>query len=284
MKQDETMMDLTRKNQIRAQAFRGTVQGRRIARIEFITPETLESNDKDVLYSTWLPGMKFEEYAKEYPSEAKELARIIATRWMNLAIFQGLLFHPDLHFGNFKVNVVSKDFVQVGLLDFGMLGELSPQTRDILAKLTLAKYWRNEKLIADYLWALSDERENMISKADLLAAITRHPEKFKLSEQEWVEWGLSQGLTVHREVTAFSRGLVTIGQLLETAGAKEDLEKIKVIVARQNLRETTRLIIQSTHDRFKGVPRSVEPDRPTPQVVKRMPAQAAGTLSCQALF
>lgn len=225
----------TAKNQIAARAH--MVAKRVLPKgitIEFDVPHTLPSDDPSVIHSTWLKGEKFDSIVEKYPELAKEIAVSIAAHWFEIALMTGRFFHADVHQGNLKILVVTPQHVKVGFLDFGMAGNLSQESRNAILKLGVAAQTsKSESLIAEYIWNLSVADKNTISKKQLIDDVKR-----KLAESPgvsaWLQWSMSKGIKLKPEISEFSRGLTTVGQLLEASKAPVLLKQITIDVMKRH--------------------------------------------------
>lgn len=117
---------------------------------------------RQVLVLEFLDGLKLADaIAAGYPGDriARDAVQIIGQM-----IFIDGLFHADPHPGNIRI-LGSVDAPVVGLLDFGMVGRLSPDVRDKAMDLMLAAVRRDVDDLAAALLALGRPR----SKVDMHA-------------------------------------------------------------------------------------------------------------------
>jgi ABC1 atypical kinase-like domain len=195
--------------------------------LNFITAKTLKSQHPDVIYSTWLKGEKFEDFAHKNPQRAIEVSESLAKHWLDNALFNERFFHADLHQGNLKIRQEANGDVTVGILDFGMVGSIEKEERSILIRLSLAtKQNKKASLIAKYLYALSDKNENRISESALAQKALKHMAETpaeELTMEMWMAWGMSVGLKLPKKITAFGRGMGAIEMLLESTGSKRSV-------------------------------------------------------------
>ncbi|MGZ6442256.1 MAG: AarF/UbiB family protein [Pseudobdellovibrionaceae bacterium] len=230
-------VDILRTNQnqqIGKTKYQSSIQTSGGTRIDFVVPETLPFPDSQSLISTWITGEKFDDFQKQNPSLAETVAEEIARKWLETALFSGLFFHTDLHQGNFKIQKLSQNHVQVGLLDFGMIGTFSEEERVIIGKLAVAsKSVKNSFLIANYIWDLSDSSKNQISKEELILAVQKKLNEASPNVSDWLEWSLSKGIKLKKEISAFSRGLAAISQLLEAGKSQVTITTLIQEVAKK---------------------------------------------------
>lgn len=253
MAREELNVELTKRNQEEgALQYQKTLKSSSIAKIEFMVPKTYKSYQKDVIYSSWLDGEKFESFAANNKKQAVEVAEAISEHWVERTFFTGFFFHTDLHQGNFNVVMKSHDHIIVNLFDFGMIGRLTENERNTFIKLAVAEYLMSPELIADYIWALSRPEENKISKSELITLVTNHPQRSSMKARAWLEWSLSKGMSLSSNVTALNRGLTAINQILEASESKKRIDSIMTAVALKNNGSTFNLVKSAFKDRFFG--------------------------------
>ena len=231
----------TESQQTGERLYPSTVSLKNGVELKFVTPQTFESSNPDVIYSSWLKGEKFETFAMKDRALATEVAEATTFHWIETALFNERFFHADLHQGNIKILKTGATTISVGFLDFGMVGRLTLRERSTLIKLSLATARKsNAALIAKYLFELSDKRENKISLADLtkearVYLTVKHDSE--LTMDNWINWGLSKGLKAPTNITAFGRGLSAIEQLMKDNGSKRPLAQMVKDVALEHKRE-----------------------------------------------
>lgn len=225
-------------------------------KLHFITAKTLQAENPEVIYSTWLEGEKFESFRVRDPERAVKVAEATAKHWLEQALFNERFFHADLHQGNIKVRESQNGDITVGLLDFGMVGKIEKAERSVLIRLGLAtKQNTNPTLIAKYLFAMSDRSENQISEADLVTQARAHMNSKRnsgkmaeLSLDKWMEWGMSVGLKLPKKITAFGRGIGTVEQLMIGTGSKHEIVDLMKRVALKHAIELTPDLVKYLRD------------------------------------
>lgn len=206
--------------------------------VHFQTARTLESENPDVIYTTWLDGEKFEDFVNDDPALATQVAEATAYHWIDNALFKQRFFHADLHQGNLKDERVSPNLLDVDLLDFGMVGRLQLGERSTIIKLSLAASSNtNAPLIAKYLYDLSEKDKNKISLEELTRSAKLYLKANRgplLTMDIWIGWSLSKGLKLPKNITAFSRGIGAVEQLTIASGSKKYLADMVKDVALQH--------------------------------------------------
>jgi len=120
-----------------------------------------------VLTMQYLQGTKITDVT-DAQMNRKELARLIVQESFN-QLFEDGLFHADPHPGNL---IVLPD-KRVGLLDFGLVGRLTPAMRQTLVMLTLAVALRDPDTVARILYRIGipDTRTNLAAFRDDIASV-----------------------------------------------------------------------------------------------------------------
>jgi len=253
MTADETNFQLTLKNQLEAKTkYDSTFITKEGIKIDLVTPVTLASPNPDVLYSTWLEGDKFDHFQKLHEVEARIVAEAIAQKWIETALFSGVFFHADLHQGNMKVRKLSDKHIEIGFLDFGMADRLDETERSALMKLGIElSGFKSSKSLGEYIWSLSEEKDNLISKASLIDQINQRKILTKSGNTaDWLKWSSSKGIKLRKNISSFSRGLGAIEQLLLAGKSTESTESLTRIVAGRYKWDLTKLIFQSVTDKI----------------------------------
>ena len=113
-----------------------------------------EFSSIDVLVTEYLPGGSLSKTLQTQPLRIKE--QVVRKLWTCFlrSVFQVGLFHADWHPGNILVHVESQSKeVSLGLVDFGLIGELSALKKFVLQECSAAMltqdYWR---LIRYHQW------------------------------------------------------------------------------------------------------------------------------------
>jgi predicted unusual protein kinase regulating ubiquinone biosynthesis (AarF/ABC1/UbiB family) len=243
MAKEELDVGLTENRQRQGEKYKSTVKNKDGLQIEFITPETLNSSQNGILYSTWLPGEKFDSFQEKYPVEAVAVAEAIAEKWIETAFFSELFFHADLHQGNMKIRRISATQIQVGFLDFGMAATIDQASKSLLVRLGIELVGKcSARGIAEYIWQLSDSSQNLVSYSKFVEEIEKRlPKDNSRSIAAWLRWSLSKGIKLKKNINAFSRGLCAIEQLLIAGKSAFTASDLMLKVARSFKWDLTKL-------------------------------------------
>jgi len=110
-----------------------------------------EASSKQVLTMEFLHGVKITDAANADHSGAR-LARI-SFRAMIKQIYEDGFFHADPHPGNVLVGG-TPEAPEVGFVDLGMVGRLSPRMRDLTIDVVVAALRKDHEAVADALYAI----------------------------------------------------------------------------------------------------------------------------------
>ncbi len=256
-------------------------------KVHFKTAQTLKASHGDVIYSTWLKGEKFEDFVKHDANLAVQVAELTANHWIENALFKERFFHADLHQGNLKIQQLSSGEINVGLLDFGMVGRLSAQERSTIIKLSLATFRnRNPSLIAKYLYELAEPGQSSISQADLAKEAKLYLEANRgplLTMDIWIGWSLSKGLKLPKNITAFSRGIGAMDQLTAASGSKKFIAELVKEVALTHKMELAPDLVRYLRDNLiTTMSEAAKKLKPSPEAATA-PLRLA-PMTCSALF
>ncbi len=204
------------------------------------------------------PASELKEYREMYPGLYPLIAEKIAEKWIEQAFFKTGFFHADLHQGNILVQVLD-DHVQVELLDFGMVGELSPELRKNVLGLTLGLKTSNAEVITDCFIQLSRTKFNNYQRQDLLQKVQQKLLQIKsgtaheLSLSDWTDWMLEQGVDMKYEFIKLNRGLIAINSLLKDSGSLLTTEEVAKKIALQNKSSILTVISENKSLRYSDL-------------------------------
>ncbi len=99
----------------------------------------------------------------EEEEERKRIARILLQEFYKQVLVDGF-FHADPHPGNLRF----LEDRRIGLIDFGLVGRLSPRMRDLLVRLATAVAFRDSERVAKIVYSAGIARERID-----LAALSR---------------------------------------------------------------------------------------------------------------
>ncbi len=126
-----------------------------------------ELSGSTVLTMEYLRGTKITDVT-DAQFDRKELARLVVQEAFR-QLFEDGLFHADPHPGN----LIVLEGKRIGLLDFGLVGRLTPAMRQTLVTLTLAVALGEPDTVARILYrvGIPDTRTNLSAFRDDIAAV-----------------------------------------------------------------------------------------------------------------
>ncbi len=122
-----------------------------------------EASSKQVLTLEFLPGKKVYDAIKKDGLDGHAIARALVALVIKM-IFEDGFFHADPHPGNMLIAGSAEEPI-IGLVDLGMVGRLSPESRDRCIDLMVAA-GRNDSLsIADAVYAMGTPTKKVDMRA-----------------------------------------------------------------------------------------------------------------------
>ncbi len=180
-----------------------------------------------VLIQEFVEGMSFEKLARQDAHLASGAAHDFAEIWIREALFLSGWHHSDPHQGNLRVASPLGPRPQIYLLDYGMVGVLSPQQRSDLILLGYALQTRNIKAAEHHVSSLVGAAPAGLSRSDLIHKfVTLELTNPKASAPNLLSQLVSMGFELPRELVSFNRGYFMIQQLLRQNGSHESLEEM----------------------------------------------------------
>ncbi len=252
----ELDLELTKANQQQGETYYPErVEISKKLSIEFVSPKSLDSKVSSVLYSTRMPGVKFDEFSRLFPELAGVVAEATVKKWIEVAFFKGLFFHGDLHLGNMNVEVIQgrTTTVRVGLFDYGISGHLDESHSSIMARLELAaKNKRSAVLMAKYIWMLSDPDSQTMNLDTLTRKMREHKKEKRspISAAGWLSWALSEGLKLEKNINVLVRGLGTMEILLSSGGSNKSIGDLYLDVAMENIAVSSDYVMKASDDQI----------------------------------
>lgn len=174
----------------------------------------IEHSDAQVLIMERLYGVKITEAGTlGHPMDdiAKETVRMLFKQ-----VFEDGFFHGDLHPGNLLVLEDSR----IGLIDFGMVGRLTPAMRSMLADLLLHITTNNYEGVARTLYEISDHDEPIHYsqwETDVTELMDQHFTNSSLAEVDFgqIVRDLIEGAVRHKaripaDYTMFFKAIMTV--------------------------------------------------------------------------
>ena len=167
-----------------------------------------------VLVMERLYGVKITE-AEPY-GHPMDLIASETVRMLFKQVFEDGFFHGDLHPGNLLILEDSR----IGLIDFGLVGRLSPAMRDAMADLLLHVTTRNHEGVARSLYEISIHQEPINYpqwEADVCELMEMHFSNSSLADVDFgqIVRDLIEGAVRHRaqipsDYTMFFKSIITV--------------------------------------------------------------------------
>lgn len=237
---EELIMADKVKNQKTAEGFYETVKTIQFSgqknELRIHVPEVqLLGKNKALMLQELIFGKKPESETKNYKELYPELYRVVAEEvaalWIEQAFFKSGFFHADLHQGNMIMQVLD-DHIQVNLLDFGMVGQLTQSHRENILLLTLGLKLEKPEVVANAFIGLARVDVSETQKSLFVKLVEQRMKQLKNGKnsesnmQAWTTWALDHGIDLHYEFIKLNRGLMAISSLLEASGSKLDIESL----------------------------------------------------------
>jgi ubiquinone biosynthesis protein len=134
-----------------------------------------EASSKNVLTLEFLPGFKVYDAIDKHGFSGPAIAKVLVQLVIKM-IFEDGFFHADPHPGNMLISGEPEEPV-IGLVDLGMVGRLSPETRDRCIDLMVAAGRNDHASIADALYAMGTPTKKVDMRA-FRAHVATVSEKF----------------------------------------------------------------------------------------------------------
>ena len=173
---------------------------------------TGRSTDR-VLVMERLHGVKIVDAVGRHDMDpiAREVVRMLFKQ-----VFEDGFFHGDLHPGNLFV----LDDKRIGLIDFGLVGRMSPSMRDALADLLLALSLRSHEGVARALYDISlktDAVDYTAWERDVSELMDQHLSSTSLADvdlgavlRDIVDGAMRHNVRVPPDYTMFFKALMTV--------------------------------------------------------------------------
>ncbi len=182
-----------------------------------IIPQTYKSHcTETVIVMERLYGVKITQAKEHYPQlDLKALAEL-SVAMLFKQVFEDGLFHGDLHPGNLLVH----EDGSIGLIDFGLIGRLSPMMRDQLADLLMQITIQNYEGVARILYDMSagDKELNYEDwEKDVMDLMDKHFSNPSLAEVDFggivkdlIDGAIKHQVQLPTEYTMFFKAVMTV--------------------------------------------------------------------------
>ncbi len=223
--------------------------------LQFNVPRTEMFASKDVMIQDLVfgkkPAKEFANYAEIYPDLYRSVSEKVATVWLEEAFFKSGFFHADLHQGNI-LSLYTDGAIVVNILDFGMVGQLTPQLKQSALLLALGIKLDRGDIIAENYLKLSKMNPAQPSYAKLLKLVQARIAQANLdpkvgtSLESWTAWALDQGIELNYEFLKLNRGLSAVEGMLVDSKSTLTIEKIAQAVAFKNKAFVSELLLKES--------------------------------------
>jgi ubiquinone biosynthesis protein len=207
-------------------------------RPQWVIPKVFgELSSRTVLTMSFIDGVKITEVRD--PAQRKALAKQ-AVEACFTQLFQDGLFHGDPHPGNLLVLADGR----VGMIDFGLVGRLTPAMKQSLVVLTLAIALRDADTVARLIYRIGvpDEHSDLSAFRDEIAALL---ERFRAQTLEQIDAGavlpelldlaVRYRIRVPKDYALLSRAAVSTEGILRQLDPQMDIASVALPLVRQTL-------------------------------------------------
>jgi ubiquinone biosynthesis protein len=194
-------------------------------------------SSRTVITMTFIEGVKITDVVDQ--AQRKALAKqVVEACFMQL--FSDGLFHGDPHPGNLLVLADGR----IGLIDFGLVGRVTPAMKQALVSLTLAIALRDPDTVARLLYRIGipDQRSDLASFRDEIGQLLDRFRAQKLDEidagavlPELLDLAVRYRIRVPREYALLSRAAVSTEGILRQLDPQMDIPSVALPLVRQTL-------------------------------------------------
>lgn len=231
----------------------------RVPRAEMIS----NKKDSKVLFQEKAPGKKFMdtflEYKEIYPNLYRVVTENLVSLWLDQAFFKSGFFHADPHPGNLLMDV-TEEAITVNIIDWGMAGQIGPETQDAAFLLGIGIEILNPELIyRSFLKLTKEKTENEALKQIIFSRVKyfkSNPQKIKeLNKLEhWVLFLMQNDVDLDYEFKKLNRGIVALTGSLSESGSSQSMKSLLMKLAVKNVARVSKLLLAEkllTQDDFK---------------------------------
>ena len=196
------------------------------ANLRVVVPAVIDLGGKKsstVLIQELAPGVSMTKFFQFDPATRKIVSESLAEMWVKEAVFGSGFFHSDLHQGNVLVDRGIDGSVNLSLLDFGMIGEITPEQRGAFLRLSGAIASKDSNEAVNSIGLLLREP---IDVGLLRTAVKEGMAKPNASVPELIKSVVKIGGEFPDAFTAFNRGNLLVSQMLLWAGSKQTVDTL----------------------------------------------------------
>jgi ubiquinone biosynthesis protein len=238
------------------------------------------------------PAKEFVDLQTLYPSLYRKVSEKLTALWVEEAFFGTGFFHADLHQGNILALYTDQE-IRIQILDYGMVGRLSPALQNSILLLTVGVQTGNAKLIASSLSNLSKNPLGDVDFRRLLAKITERLGGIKTAAQSslidnsiegWTAWALSENIEFNYEFLKLNRALQAIKSLLQDSGSRLSFQDIAKEVTFKYKARFSKMVFLERHLGPKDYGILIKEFFPQKPETEKNPSSTAKALRCENLF
>ena len=188
-----------------------------------------ELSTDNILVMEKIPGVKITMAKEKYPNLDMNQIAELSVEMLFKQVFEDGLFHGDLHPGNLLVAEDGK----LGLIDFGLVGRLSPQMRDILADLLMQITMKNDEMVARIIYEMSANGADIDYHAwerDISELMDKHFSNSSLADVDFggivkdlIDGAIAHQVSIPSEYTMFFKAVMTVEGIGKIVSPELDL-------------------------------------------------------------
>ncbi len=188
-----------------------------------------ELSTENILVMEKIPGVKITMAKEKYPNLDMNQIAELSVEMLFKQVFEDGLFHGDLHPGNLLVSEDGK----LGLIDFGLVGRLSPQMRDILADLLMQITMKNDEMVARIIYEMSANGADIDYHAwerDISELMDKHFSNSSLADVDFggivkdlIDGAIAHQVSIPSEYTMFFKAVMTVEGIGKIVSPELDL-------------------------------------------------------------
>lgn len=195
--------------------------------IKIHVPQIYDVGPKsNLIVQEFIKGRGFSKLRAESPELARAAVEEVVKMWVETAFTGSGFYHADIHAGNFLVQSLPGQGVQVNVLDFGMTGQLEPLKQSQIIALAAVIGSNRSDLMAKAMWELSIASENKISVNQLQQILQKELNRLANMSNAlpndlslWLGLAANNGMKFPSDLVSLSRGMNYIAQMLRVEGS-----------------------------------------------------------------
>lgn len=209
-------------------------------KVNIVVPQVFKSTNTKIIASKRVYGQGFRDFYAEDPITARGIAEIIFKNFMDKAIFRNGFIHADLQPANILIEkALSGNTLDVHIIDYGMAGILSENSRHLFMLLSLGTSTKNSRIVARALWEQSKSRNQEIAFEQFESGLKSIFEKADSTEEnklieKSVEYASKAGFNFDGNFIKLIRGYATARGLLVLTNSEKKPKDLVIELLKQN--------------------------------------------------